>query len=322
MGLSGRRETVTGLVLALLSAAAFSTSGSFAGALIATGWTPGGAVVARLLVAATVLTVPAALALRGRWGLLRGAVPTLLLYGVFAVAGAQFAYFNAVAHLSVGVALLIEYQGTVAVVGWLWLRHGRRPGVLVVVGSAVALAGLALVLDVVRGVALDGVGVAWGLVAAVGLAVYFVLAGDETQPLPPLVLSCAALWVGGIVLLAAGLTGVVPLRAATAPVELAGVRTSWLVPVLGLAVVAAAFAYVVGTLGARLLGATVASFVGLTEVLFAVAFAWVLLGQRPTLLQAAGGVVVLAGVALVRLGEVRRPAPAPAPAAEPLPATV
>ena len=50
-------------------------------------------------------------------------------------------------------------------------------------------------------------------------------------------------------------------------------------PVLGLALVAAAVAYVTGVLGARLLGAKIASFVGLTEVLFAVLFAWLLLGQ-------------------------------------------
>ena len=62
---------------------------------------------------------------------------------------------------------------------------------------------------------------------------------------------------------------------------------------------------VLGTLGARLLGATLASFVGLAEVLFAVAFAWLFIGQVPTVLQAIGGVVVVAGVALVRLGELR-----------------
>ena len=294
-----------GLVLAILSAAAFSTSGPLASSLIATGWTPGAAVVARMVLAATVLTVPAVLALRGRWSLLRAGVGTVLVYGVVAVAGAQFAYFNAVSHLSVGVALLLEYQGVVLVVAWLWLRHGRRPAPLVLAGSVVALAGLALVLDVLGGLRLDGIGVVWGLVAAVGLATYFVLAGDDTQPLPPLVVSCAALWVGAAVMLAGGLAGLVPLRTATAPVELAGQRTSWLVPVLGLAVVAAAFGYVSGILGARLLGATLASFVGLSEVLFAVAFAWLFIAQTPTVLQAVGGAVVVAGVALVRLGELR-----------------
>ena len=301
-----------GLVLAILSAAAFSTSGPLASSLIATGWTPGAAVVARMVLAATVLTVPAVLALRGRWSLLRAGVGTVLVYGVVAVAGAQFAYFNAVSHLSVGVALLLEYQGVVLVVAWLWLRHGRRPAPLVLAGSVVALAGLALVLDVLGGLRLDGIGVVWGLVAAVGLATYFVLAGDDTQPLPPLVVSCAALWVGAAVMLAGGLAGLVPLRTATAPVELAGQRVSWLVPVLGLALVAAAFGYVSGILGARLLGATLASFVGLSEVLFAVAFAWLFIAQTPTLLQALGGAVVIAGVALVRLGELRR-APAGSP---------
>jgi drug/metabolite transporter (DMT)-like permease len=301
-----------GLVLALLSAAAFSTSGSLAGSLISTGWTPGAAVVARLLVAAVVLTVPALLALRGRWSQLRAGAGTVLLYGVVAVAGAQFAYFNAVAHLSVGVALLLEYQGTVLVVAWMWLRHGRRPRPLVLAGSVVALAGLALVLDVLGGVRLDGIGVLWGLVAAVGLAVFFVISGDDSQPLPPLVVSCASLWVGAVVLLAGGLAGLIPLRTATAPVELAGQRVTWLVPVLGLAVVAAAFAYVAGIVGARLLGATLASFVGLSEVLFAVAFAWLFIGQTPTVLQALGGAVVVAGVALVRLGELRQATAGPA----------
>jgi drug/metabolite transporter (DMT)-like permease len=300
-----RNARSAGLVLALLSAAAFSTSGPLAGSLITAGWTPGAAVVARLVIAAGVLTVPAALALRGRWSLLRSNARTIALYGVLAVAGAQFAYFNAVSHLSVGVALLLEYQGIVLVVAWLWLRHGRRPRPLVLAGSAVAIAGLALVLDVVGGFRLDGIGVVWGLVAAVGLAVYFVLASDEAQPLPPLVLSCAALWVGALMLAGLALAGLIPFRAAAGPVTLANQQVSWLVPVLGLSLVAAALAYVLGIFGARLLGATLASFVGLAEVLFAVGFAWLFVGQVPTVLQAVGGVVVIAGVTLVRLGELR-----------------
>src|SRR4051794_8971773 len=133
-----------GLALALLSAAAFGTSGALAGSLIETGWTPGAAVAARIVVAAVALTVPALLALRGQWGLLVSSARSVAAYGLVAVAVAQFAYFNAVSHLSVGVALLLEYQGIVLVVVWMWLRHGRRPRPLVIAGSAVALAGLGL----------------------------------------------------------------------------------------------------------------------------------------------------------------------------------
>ena len=68
-------------------------------------------------------------------------------------------------------------------------------------------------------------------------------------------------------------------------------------------------AYVAGIEAARRLGARLASFVGLAEVLFAIVFAWLLLDQRPSALQGVGrACVVLAGIALVRR---RRPARRP-----------
>jgi drug/metabolite transporter (DMT)-like permease len=45
--------------------------------------------------------------------------------------------------------------------------------------------------------------------------------------------------------------------------------------------------------------------VGLTEVLFAVLVAWLVLGELPTAVQAAGGTLIIAGVALVRLDQLR-----------------
>src|SRR6266568_208209 len=57
-------------------------------------------------------------------------------YGLAAVAGCQLCYFNAVQHLSVGVALMLEYLAIVLVVGWMWMRHGHRPGRLTTYGSA------------------------------------------------------------------------------------------------------------------------------------------------------------------------------------------
>ena len=48
------------------------------------------------------------------------------------------------------------------------------------------------------------------------------------------------------------------------------------------------------------MGSRVASFVGLSEVLFAVLIAWFVLGEAPTLVQAIGGALIVAGVVLVR----------------------
>ena len=299
-----------GLTFALLSAATFGTSGSFAASLIEAGWTPGAAVTVRVLLAAFVLTLPALLQLRGRGELLRRSGRTLLVYGIAAVAGAQLCFFMAVEHLSVAVALLLEYSGALLVVGYLWLRRGQRPGLLTVCGAAVAVAGLALVLELLNQAELDLVGVLWGLGAAFGLGTYFVLSAETDDVLPPLVIAWGGLAVGGAALTIAAAAGLLPLAAPRTDVTLLETQVSWLVPVLGLALVAAVIAYVTGIAGARLLGAKVASFVGLTEVLFAVVFAWVLLGQSLGTMQLIGGALVLAGIALVRVDELRLgPAP-------------
>ncbi|MEP7020062.1 MAG: DMT family transporter, partial [Pseudonocardiales bacterium] len=202
-----------------------------------------------------------------------------------------------------------EYLGTVLVVGWLWLRHGHRPRRLTVAGGVIAMLGLGLVLDLAGSHRLDPVGVLWGLGAAVGLAVYFVISAATDDPLPPLVMAWGGLFLGALALLGLGLVGAVPLRAATANVRLLDHQVSWLVPVLGLSLVAAVVAYVSGINAARLLGAKVASFVGLTEVMFAVVFAWLLLGQVPVAVQFVGGGLIIAGIALVRIDELRAPEP-------------
>ena len=80
------------------------------------------------MIAATVLVLPAVISLRGRWSLVRKNLGVIVVYGALAVAGCQLAYFNAVNYMEVGVALLIEFTAPVAVIGWLWFRHGQRPG--------------------------------------------------------------------------------------------------------------------------------------------------------------------------------------------------
>ena len=289
-----------GLGLAVLASATFGTSGSFASSLMASGWSPGAAVTVRIGLAALALTVPAVLSMRGRWGLLRANLPAIAAYGLVAVAGCQLFYFNAVEHLSVSVALLLEYSGTVLVVLWMWLVHGHTPRRRTVLGGALAIAGLVLVLDLTGTQRVDLVGVLWGFGAATGLAVFFVVSARTNESLPPVAMAWAGMVVGAVTLGVFGAARLVDFHAGTADVTFAGHRTSWLVPVFELSLVAAAFAYIAGIEAARRLGARLASFVGLTEVLFATLFAWLLLGQRPSLLQAAGGLIVLVGIALVR----------------------
>lgn len=297
-----RGRLVSGLAFGLLSAAAFSLSGPIGTALMAAGWTPGAAVAVRVALGALVLAPLGVRSLRGRWGGLRQHAPMLLGYGVIGVAGTQLAYFYAVTRLDVGVALLIEYAAPVAVVGYLWLRHGERPGRLTTAGALVAVAGLVLVLDLTTGADLDPIGVAWALLAMACVAVYFVMSA-QPRDLPPAAMATGGLVVGTVVLVGLGAFGIMPMSTSTDPVGFRDTAVSWWLPVAALGVVTAATAFGSGIAAGRRLGSRVASFVGLAEVLGAVVFAWLLLGQAPGPMQYAGGALVLAGVVLVRLGE-------------------
>lgn len=299
------RALIVGLAVALASAAMFGTSGAVGKSLLLTGWSSGAAVALRIGLGAAILAIPGALAMRGHWHLLRRPVTWIHtgLFGLVAVAGCQLFYFLAVERLSVGVALMLEYLGPILVVGWLWARHGQRPRPLTVAGITLALLGLLLVLDVLGEVQLSAVGVMWGLLAAVGLAVFFVVGSDDTSGLPPFAFAALGMTFGTVALALAGLVGLVPMRASTQDVVLAGTTAPWWVPVLWLGLVAAALAYVSGVVAARALGAKVASFVGLAEVMFAVLFAWLLLGELPAAIQLLGGVLIVAGVAAVKADE-------------------
>jgi drug/metabolite transporter (DMT)-like permease len=170
-------------------------------------------------------------------------------------------------------------------------------------------------------------GVLFALTAAVSMAVYFfqsaatpgtsaatnatagaagAAAGssaDGPGDLPPVVLTWSGMIVGAAAIALVGAARVMPLRVSGADVALFGGRTSWIVPVLGLGVLAAAIAYVTGIGAARRLGAKFGSFVAMAEIGFAVLFAWILLRQTPTATQFVGGALILAGVIAVRLDE-------------------
>jgi drug/metabolite transporter (DMT)-like permease len=297
-------ETGAGLAIALLSAASFGLSGSLARSLLDLGWTPAAVVGVRIGGAFALLLVPCLVMLR------RSGLPSLrqtghlVVYGVVAVALAQLCYFSAVQYLSVGVALLLEYLAPVLLIFYHWARDRRRPATSAFLGAVLALLGLVFVLDLRSGVTLHPVGVLWGLGAALCLCAYFVMSeGDgKAVPVSPLLLTTAGTGVGGLVVLGAAAAGVLPLAARTGTTVLAGTSVGWQVPVLLLVGITAVLAYLTGIVAVRRLGSSLASFVSLAEVIFAVAFAVVLLSQQPSPTQLVGGALVLAGIVVVQRG--------------------
>ena len=64
--------------------------------------------------------------------------------------------------------------------------------------------------------------------------------------------------------------------------------------------IATTVGYAFGVMAVPRIGSRVASFVGLSEVLFALGFAWIFLSEVPAPIQFAGGALILLGVILVR----------------------
>jgi len=300
-----------GLVFAMVSAVSFGLSGALARPLLESGWSPGAVVLVRIGVAAVVVLPFGLVSLRGRWGLLRRNAGLVVTYGLLAVAGAQFCYFSAVGYMQVGPALLIEYTAPAAVVVWLWLRHGQRPGAVTLTGAGLAAIGLVLVLDLLSGADLNLVGVAWALAAMVGAATYFVISADESNGLPPMALAAGGLVVGAVALGLLAVVGLLPMDVAGTPVAYAGTTVATWVPLALLGLVTAALSYTTGIAAGRRLGSRLASFVALSEVVAGVLWAWLLLGELPLPIQLVGGLLILGGVVVVKLGErgVVRPEP-------------
>ncbi|MDI6102403.1 EamA family transporter [Actinoplanes sp. NEAU-A12] len=295
-----------GLAAAVTSAATFATSGAFVKPLLEAGWSPGAAVTVRALAGGLLLLPFVVISLWGRWDALWRGRWRLLGMGLIAVAFTQLTYFAAIRRVPVSTALLIEFLAPLLLVIWFAVTTRRLPRPAVLLGSVLAVGGLVLVIGPGALEAVDPVGVVLAFGAAIGCAVYFLVAGRPSDGLPPVALAGTGLLLGGLVLGLAGAAGVVPMEARFGTVPLLGAVVPWWVPLTVVAVFGTAVAYAAGIFGSGRLGSRLASFVGLLEVVFASIFAWIVVGERLTPLQMAGGVLILAGIAAI-------PAEPPAP---------
>ncbi|MFB9646336.1 DMT family transporter [Microbacterium terregens] len=295
-----RRPSTSGLVLAVVSALAFSSSGPFIKPLLEAGWSLGAALLVRMGVAGLILSPALLLAIRRQPTFLRRHWKLILGFGLMPVLGCQLFFFSAMQRMPVAVALLIQYLAPVLLVAFVWLRTRRAPSRLVLWGSAVAIVGLVLVVDV-SGANFDLLGTLFALAAAVCVCAYFVISERAGADLPPLALAAGGLLTGGVIMAVLCLTGIMPFAAPAVSVVLAGAEVPWFVPLLWVAAVATTLGYALGVIAVPRIGSRVASFVGLSEVLFALGFAWVFLAEAPAPIQFAGGAAILVGVVLVRL---------------------
>ncbi|MEI7760616.1 MAG: EamA family transporter [Thermoleophilia bacterium] len=300
--LSRNRRPRVGYALTITAAALFAVNGSVSkialdasdiGTLRWTELRSAGGFVGLLIVLAVV--APHRLRIGSRRGL-----GLFAFYGIVGFAFTQWFYFVAIDRLPIGIGLLFEFTAPLLIA--LWARFAWHEPVRRRVWPALGLvlSGLALVAQIWDGMTLDRIGVAAGLLAAVTLAVYYLMSERLVGRRDPISVVCFGL---GFATLAWSIAlpwwsfptdalrveAALPQGLATVPV---GALALWGI-VLGTVV---PFSLSVAAL--KHLPATTVGIVATFEPVVAGVVAWVWLGETLAAVQIAGGAVVLVGILL------------------------
>lgn len=280
-----------GVLLCLLSAAAFSSSTVFGRFAL----DDGAGVMTILAVRYSGAALLFLLLLRLTGQVLPGwqAIAQLLALGASALSAQAVLFYSALARLDAGLVTLLLYTfPAIVAVGAIALgREAPNRRKLAAVG--VATAGTALVVGGDATLAADSFGVLLALGAAVGAAGWLLIGDRLLREIPPLVVSALTAAGAALALWPAGLV-VDGIRFEFGP-------TGWWA-ILGIVLVATGLAISTSMAGMVRVGPTVASVLLTVEVPLAVTWAALLLGEYLQPLQLAGGALVVLAVLLLQVG--------------------
>ena len=291
-----------GAGLCLLSAAAFGTLGIFGRLASDAGADTATTLLVRFGLAALVF---AAVLLRtGRWRALRGLSRRVVLTGL-ALGAAGYSlqsglYFAAIGRLDVSLVALLLYTYP-AFVTIAALALGRlAPSPRIAAALTLASAGLVLVLVAAGTGAFDVTGALMAIGASLTYTTYILVSDGIVGAVDPFALALLVLTGATVSFSVAGL--------ATGSIDFALPAEAWLWLVL-IALVSTVVAVSAFFAGLRRVGPSEAAILSTFEPPVTVALAFAVLGERLSVVQLAGGALVLAAVVLLQL-PARRAAPA------------
>jgi drug/metabolite transporter (DMT)-like permease len=225
-----------------------------------------------------------------------------LALGGVAYATQAGCYFAALELIDASLLSVLVYTFPVIVAGAAVALGRERIEGRRVVALALALGGVVLVVGSAGTGAVDPLGAALGLAAAVVYSAYILVGEGVVGRIGPRVLS-ALICTGA----AASLTVAAAVLGDLRPGELTAAGWGWLAC---LAVVSTVVSINLFFAGLRRVGPTAASILSTVEPLVTVLLSFVVFGETLGPVQLTGGVMVLAAVFVLRLSRRRRRAPA------------
>jgi len=298
------RRPLVGYAMVLVAATLFGINGTFSKVALASGLSSLRLTEMRSTGAFIGLTLLALAFDRGSLRVERSELPRLAVFGVVGVAFVQLFYFLAIHRLPVGIALLIQYIGPVLVAIWARTFGHERVRRRIWAALALSLTGLTLMVQLWRGVTLDGLGVAFALIAAVVFASYLLLAEREVARRESIPLLAWGFFFATLFWTIVQPWWSFPAGTVGKRVSLEGHLASWHLPVWALVLWVIVlgsivpFGLVVGAL--RHISATRVGIASMLEPVVATVVAWVWLRESLAPVQLAGAAVVLAGIALAQ----------------------
>ncbi|MEP6598043.1 MAG: EamA family transporter [Actinomycetota bacterium] len=313
--MSDTRRPVVGLVAVIAAAALFGLNGTVSKLALSTGLTAERLVQIRAAGAATCLLVAASMT---RPHSLRAGpreAAFLVGAGVVGIALVQWLYFIAIDRLPVGVALLLEFQAPVLIALYVWIVRREPVRSRLWAALACSVVGLIVIAKIWQGLRFDGLGVVAALLSAVALAVYYLTGERGLTRRDPLSLAAWTFSASAVFWAAILPWWTFPFGSLTesARVGKLGAVTGLTVPVWALVgyvvVLGTVVPYTLVLVGIRHLGPARTSLAGMTEPVLAGLMAWLVLGERLTVVQLIGAGVVLAGIALAETARVSAGSP-------------
>lgn len=288
-----------GALLCLASAAAFGAMGIFGKLAYEEGVTVGTLLATRFVLAAALLwlLVPCTGGARRLQRLSRRDLGIALALGAIGYGAQAGAYFAALERLDASLLAMLVYTFpaivTVAAIVLGREAASRRTAFAL----ALASAGLVLVLAGTTSGALDGLGTALGLGAAVVYSAYILSSEGVATRVEPLILAALVCTGAATTLTLAGLAG--------GDLNLGVVSAAGFGWLGGIALVSTVGAVLLFFAGLRRVGPTAASILSTIEPVVTVALAFVIFGESLGPAQLAGGALVLMAALAVRAA--RRP---------------
>jgi len=292
-----------GYVYALVASLLFGLNGSTTKVIVEAGLTPAQVTFARVTIIAVLAGAVLLVTNRAAFRIGRKQLLALAVLGVAGVALVQWFYAVAISLLPVGIALMLEYSGVllVALAARFIFKEPVKSRIWVAI--AAVLIGMAVVAQVWAS-PLSGLGVVAGLLAALCLAVYFLVGERQVASASPLAVSFwSMLFASAFWLLFSGWWLIDPTLLTTQS-SLGGNLGAITVPLWGVVlwngVVGSFLPYLLSYLALARLSATAAGIVSASEVIFAFGFAFLWLGETLDGVQLIGVLLVLTGIVVAQ----------------------